>query len=696
MNKEENKHEGIDRYIILGLVMLVVAGIMIYTLASLQLVHGKQYKDQTKSRINTTGVIYPKRGDIYDRNGVPIAGSRMGYCAEYVDVKMSDKDKNAMLLDLIRVLEKNGKKIKSRLTNIMDVNPVRFKIDEPKNFISGIVLSNEDAQFVITAEQAYRYMKEKTFDIDPAYSEADAFKIMQLRYEILMSKPTIQQPMVLAEDITNLTMAELEERSQEFQGVSTFVKPYREYYDPQVAAHVLGYVGSITEEDYKEWSKTYPEKYYSLTDTAGVMGIEWGAESLLRGVNGISSKEVDETGRTTSLTIERPPVQGNDIYLTIDLELQKVAVNALKAGIDRIKNIKDKKNFGDANAGAVVVMDVNTGEVLAMASYPDFDPNAYLKGDSKAISLINANKDYPLWNRATLAAYPPGSTYKPLVAVAALESGVITPETKINCPYKWENDNWVFTNLEGNQGNINLSKALETSSNMFFYKVGVKTGIDNIVYWAKQFGFAQKTQIELSESEGSIASKEYKKTYFDESWVSTNTAMAAIGQLYNNFTPIQIVNYISTIANDGKLFTPHLIKMGVSEKGEIVYEPEEDFKQIPAKQSTLDAVQKGMIAVTNHSDGTAADVFKDFPFFVAGKTGTSETGNEANKESSHGLFVCYAPYDKPQIAIAVVVEHGVWGAYTAPIAKEIMAAYFELNENKTDNSKDKQAVEILW
>lgn len=699
MKDKEKKHEGLDRYIILAVFIIAASAAIIYNLAKIQIIDGQKYREESIYRLSATGSIYPKRGDIYDRNGIPIAGSRMGYCAQYVDVRMSAKEKNQMLLELIKILEKDGKTVKSRLKNYIDINPIRFKTDEPESFIKSIAKNQEDAKYIITAEQAFSYMREKTFEIDPSYTDEEAFKIMQLRYEILLSQPQINNPMILAEDISAETMSELEERSSELRGVTTFVKPYRVYYESaSLLPHVLGYVSEISADDLARFNEELKDDEdsvpYSAGDIVGQMGIERAAESLLRGIKGKTFSEVDENGRTTSYYTERKAVPGNDIYLTIDLNLQKVARDALISNIERIRNINDKKNFHDANAGAVIVMDVNSGEVLAMASYPDFDPRVFLENNAEAINALRTATNSPMFNRATSGSYAPGSTYKPLVAVAALETGTITPYTKIRCPYKEEIGNMIFTNLEGDQKYIDLEKALETSSNMFFYKVGVQTGIDNIVKWAKIFGFGSKTGIEIGESIGSLASKEYKMQNYGEDWYPANTAMASIGQLYNSFTPVQIVNYVATIANDGKKYTPHLIKMAVDSDGQIVYEPSDEYTKIPAKQSTIDAVKKGMVAVTNKTDGTAANQFKDFPFKVAGKTGTSETGYESTS-SSNGLFVCYAPYDKPQIAVAVVVEHGVWGAYTAPIAKEIMMAYFKLNQTDVENTSQK-TVDIIW
>lgn len=701
-NNQNKKMDGWDRYIILAAFIIVASVAIVYNLANIQIVNGQKYKEESIYRLSSEGTIYPKRGDILDRNGVLIAGSRMGYCAQYVDVRMTNEEKNRMLLSIIEVLEKDNKSIKSRLTNYIDLNPIRFKTDKNDAFISGIVKNKEDAKFIITSEQAFQYMREKTFEIDSSYTVEEAFKIMQLRYEILLSRPQINNPLILADDISILAMSELEERSNELKGVATFIKPYREYYEnAPLVSHVLGYVGNITQDELDSYNKDLKDQkdgvLYTANDIVGKMGIESAAESILRGVRGKTFREVDENGKTTTSFLERPPDPGNDIYLTIDLKLQKVAVDSLKANIERIRRMGGKKNFGDANAGAVIVMNVKTGDVIAMASYPDFDPRFFIDSNVLEINKLWTNPDSPIINRATSGRYAPGSTYKPLVAMAALESGVITPGSKINAPYKEEIGNRIFTNLEGNQGYINLERALETSSNMYFYKVGVQTGIDKIVEWAKIFGFGKKTGIEIGENVGSLASKEFKMQNYGEEWYPADTAIASIGQLYNSFTPIQIVNYISTIANDGYKHTPHLIKMAVDDTGKIVYEPSGDPVEIPASKSNIKAVKKGMIAVTHKSDGTAANAFKDFPFKVAGKTGTSETGYESTS-SSNGLFVCYAPYDDPEIAIAVVVEHGVWGSWTAPIARDIMMEYFRLNEQGEDE-KDKtsqETIDIIW
>lgn len=693
--KPEEKKTRNDRFILLALMVLAAAAALVLQLIRLQIINGASYLEQSTYRLSAQGVIYASRGNIYDRNGVPIAGSRMGYSIQYVDSNLSNREKNLMLLHLIEVLEKNGKPIKSRLDSYIRMNPVRFMTDDSKTFISRIVQSQNDAKYVITADQALRYLREKTFGIDASFTDEQAWKIMELRYEIMVNQPGLKNPMVLAEDVTTQTLAEIEERSSEFKGVSSYIKPYREYYNAETVSHILGYIGAISDDTLATWQKDYPKEEYAKNDVVGVSGIELAAEQMLRGVNGKISKEVDANGRMTSYTLTQAPQPGEDVYLTIDLDLQKIAVESLERNIAQIRRSTDRKNFGDANAGAVVAIDVKNGEVLAMASYPDYDPNIFLNGTTEQIQALLSDENRATWNRATMGAYPPGSTYKPLVAMAALETGTITADQKINAPSREEIGYMMFTNLEGNQGYINLEKAVATSSNMYFYKVGVATGIDNIVRFAKAFGFGAKTGIEVSEDVGSIASKEYKRKYYDEDWYPANTAMASIGQLYNAFTPVQLANYTATIANDGKKYTPHLIRMAVTQDGDIAYEASEKYEQVPVSAKNIQSVKKGMVAVTNRNDGTAVRVFDDFPFQVAGKTGTSETGREST-ESSNGLFICYAPYDDPQIAVAVVVEHGVWGAYTAPIARDVLMGYFRLNSASAEESATGSELELYW
>ena len=749
-----------DRYLLLAIGIVAMSVVFIVRLAELQLVHGAEYREETVSRISTSGTIHAARGNIFDRNGIPIAGSRMGFYVSYVDVKMSNADKNAMLLALWTLLDRYGVAPATQLDRYIDWEHRLITTrdeDAREALIKTILLSEKDRAGLVTGDQILNYMREKTFEIgtetDPktgrvthldTYSEEEIRILMRLRFEILRNQPGLNNPMILAEDVSELLMSELEDRSDLFRGVSTYVKPYRVYYNAKAVSHLLGYVGMATDREVRnfngviveralalepgslayQWPKvgsdgsevpltkaqkeqnkqadeqidtygrTHPGLLYTNRDTIGKSGIELGAETLLRGINGQTTREVDREGRPTEISLDRSAQPGADVYLSIDLALQQTALESLQRHIERIRDMGGRKNFGDADAGAVVALDVRSGEVLAMASWPDYDPNVFLEGSDEEIAALLSDPGQGTWNRATQGAYPPGSTYKPLIAAAALESDIVTPSTRILANYT---DSWLnnrletearthLTNLEGNQGNIALERALSTSSNMYFYKVGVMTGIDNIAKFARLFGFGRKTGIEIDESTGSLASREYKKMYYNEDWYPLNTAMASIGQLYNAFTPLQLSNYVATIANGGTKYTPHLVRMAMSELGEMLVGPSAPGEDLGLAEENLAAIRRGMVAVANATDGTAVNVFRDFPFQVAGKTGTSETGNEKLGESSHGLFVCYAPAEDPQVAIAVVVEHGVWGAYTAPIARDVLMSYFRLDESGVGES----------
>lgn len=677
--KEQKKLKDLKRRFIIFLVIILVAcGIFLRKLVELQIEKGQDNLYRSLNRIVTKGVTYAERGNIYDRKGVLIAGNRMGYCIQYVNVSMPDSEKNAMFNRLARLLEKNGDRYKSTLSNIFDFSSFTFKIKRD-NFVKVIGISDTDAEMLLQAneKEVFKYMREKTFKIDPLYTDKEAWKIMEFRYELMINPATIEKPLLIAEDISPDTMIELEERSEEFMGISTYSKPYRYYENAALVGHILGYMRNIGDY-YPEWSEKYPELGYQINDLVGWDGIELAEEQSLRGINGETRKEVDTEGKLRSYETEVSPRPGQDIYLTIDLNLQQAAYDSLERNIQLIREREHKKNHHDANAGAVVAMDVKNGEILAMVSYPTYDPNIFIEGNWEKIYALNTDPNKSTWNRATRGNYAPGSTYKPLIAIAGLETGTITQYTKINCPYRMEIGGLMWTNPEGNQKEINLEKALATSSNMFFFQTGFNTGIDNIVKWAKNFGFGRHTGIEIGDSIGALASREFKQRELGEGWVPADTVNASIGQLYNAFTPVQLVNYVSTIGNGGRMYRPHLIRKKMDYTGKMTW-TEIEYQETGAKKSTIEAVQKGMVAVTNSEDGTAVNAFLDFPFDVAGKTGTAETGHEET-ESSNALFVCYAPADDPQIAVAVVVEKGVVGAWTAPIARDVLMTYFNIRE----------------
>lgn len=684
-----------DRYNIIAFFFVIIGVVIVYQLINLQIVNGETYDTQSQHKLLNERKISAPRGNIYDRNGIPIAVSRQGFVVQMVKTKMTADKFDNTLLNLVNIFQKNRDNYANSLSNYLTINPVAFgpSVNQSQSklqkWISEMVLQQKDAAALKTPEDVFEYFRNVKFKIDPRYSDEDAYKIMTIRYEILIRGYSTLNPIILASDVSAETVAEVEENHGEFPGVTTDTEPIRKYVDAQASAGIIGYVRGLDPEDYKRLK----DDGYDMNDIIGKAGIEKAAEGYLKGKDGQKKIEVDIGGRQTEVLDQNPATPGNDVVLTIDSKLQKIAMDSLQRNIEMIKNREGytnvKGNLGDAIAGAVVAIDVSNGEVLAMASYPSYDPSIFLAGPDnkeaqKAIAaLYDPNGPKPAFNRAISGIYAPGSTFKPIPAIAGIEEGFITPETKIQDTGVYEVDGMKFTCLEfrngfGAHGWLNLERALATSCNIYFHQLGVMEGIDNIDKWAKYFGLGEYTGIDIGgETKGILAGKEYKKKVFNDVWRRADSAQAAIGQIYNAFTPIELANYTSTLANGGKRFTPHLIKRVVKYDSSVVTETKPTFEQVPVKLSTIDAVKKGMIAVTNSEDGTAVSVFRDFPFKVAGKTGTAET-SETN-HSNNGVFICYAPADSPKIAIAVVIERGVFGYFAAPVARDIMAEYFNMN-----------------
>ncbi len=684
-----------NRYVIMMICISLITAVILYQLLEIQIVKGEYYDDLSQRKILSSREIAAPRGKILDRNGVTIASSRIGFIVQIVKTKTDNDRFNDVLLNLIKLFEKNNVSYYKTLSKYLAISPYGFGsyINQSQNrintWIKEIALSSSDAKNLKTPQEVFNYLREKKYKISSRYTDEEAYKIMTLRYELTTKGYTSINPVVVAEDANWATVAVLEESSVDYPGITTDSQSFRSYYDASFIGNVLGYVGGINEDEYKNLK----DKGYNLNDIIGKDGIEKQAETYLKGKDGKKTIAIDMGGRQTEELSKDPAVPGNNVQLTIDMNLQKIATESLKRNIDLIRNRNGgtnvRGNLGDAYAGSVVAIDVNNGEILAMASYPSYDPNIFLaskdnKDAQKAISaLYKSDSGNPTFNRAIAGRYAPGSTFKPLVGVAAIENGVVTPDYTVNDTGTLKIDGMNFYCLEyrnglGSHGVINLRRALATSCNIYFHQVGRLTGINVIDQWAKTFGLGEKTGIDLpGEYKGIRSNPEFKKTLTKYSWGNADTAQTSIGQLYNAYTPIELVNYISTLANGGKKFTPHIIKEVTKPDGSVLMKTPNDFTQINLKPETLSAVREGMVAVTNSSDGTAVSVFKDFPFKVAGKTGTAETGDTSH--SNNGVFVSYAPADNPRIAIAVVIERGVFGYFAAPIAKDIMTEYFKFN-----------------
>lgn len=652
-------------------------------LFNLQIVHGEEYREQSNTRLTRESVLRAARGSIKDRTGIELVTNETGFGLEIYQTKVDDSTLNSAIETMIKILEENKDKYVDNLP--ITVNPFEFTYtleEAQKNWKKS---NNIDENY--TAEQVFYYFKDK-YKIENDNVE-EARKIMAVRYEISRNGYSTTKSVKIASDISRQSAVKIREQSGNLSGMNIITEPIVKYTSGSLASHILGYVGAISEEEYSTRKDTYRND-----DVIGKNGIQYIFEKYLKGQDGVKQIDMAVDGTITSEYISQEAVAGSDVILTIDANLQAVAEDALEKNIKKIASggFGEKK---DASAGAVVVMNVKTGEVLALASYPDYEPGLFVKGISQE-TYDSYQKGNNIYNRAVSGSYAPGSTFKMATALAGLETGVITTSTKINDTGVYPRGGnpvcWYYTSYHSGHGYLNVSQAIKHSCNYFFYEVGYRAGIDNIAKYASYLGLGKKTGIELEgETSGVLATPEYAKETYNTDWYLGDTLSAAIGQTYNSFSPLQMAKYVSMLANGGKNIDVTLIKSIINADGSEVPKEEinnytseklgiknETTEDLQVDQKNLQAILEGMRGVTSESGGTAYSTFASFNIEVGGKTGSAQT---VKGEDAHAWFVGFAPYDEPEIAVVVLVEHGGTGGYTAEVAKEVMAEYFGMNSS---------------
>ncbi len=471
-------------------------------------------------------------------------------------------------------------------------------------------------------------------------------------------------PVKIKSDIPMDEVAKIEAHRVYTPGVTIQIEPKRNYVYGASLAHAIGYVSEISEEELSN-KKTY--KDYSPGDYIGKYGLEKTYEKDLRGIDGEKRVEVDAMGREVRTLDIVESIPGHSLYLNIDLELQLVADKAL-----------------ENKRGGVVALDPKTGGVVVLASRPGFDPNKFTSGISKEDwNAISTNKAHPLQNKAIQAGYPPGSTFKILMALAALETGVINEQTTFVCRGGFPFGKRIFKCWQAKgHGSISVRRAIVESCDIFFYNVGLKLGIDRIFKMADAIGLGKVTGIDLpAEQKGIIPSTEWKQKRFGEPWYEGETVSVSIGQGAVWLTPIQLAQLASFVANDGKNFKPQLVNRIVSNTGQLVksFTPVVNA-DIQLKKDTLRIVKDGMRGVVNEPSGTAYSA-RVANVAMSGKTGTAQAGSVAagNYLGDHAWFIAYAPSDEPSLAMSVLVEFGGHGgSQSAPIAKAITESLFKV------------------
>ena len=696
---KQNKKQSVNlRYNIITVLIYVVGIILIMQLFNLQIVHGQEYRNESDTRLSRESKLEAARGSIVDKTGNILATSKMGFSIELYKTKIDNDTLNNTLLELVKILEENKQTYADSLP--ITVNPYKFTID-------GETLKkwkeNNDMEEDDNAEACFNKLKEK-YEIKNDNID-EARKIMTLRYEISQKGYSNTRSVNIAEDISREVVAQLSERNNDFPGITIVTEPIRTYTSGSLASHILGYIGKIDEEEYQE-----KKEQYDADDDIGKIGTEYVFEEYLKGKDGVRQLDMAVDGTVTSETVTEEAVAGSDIVLTIDANLQKVTEDALENNIKKIASGGFSERY-NAKAGSAVVMNVKTGEILAMANYPDFEPELFVGGIStENWAKYRDDSAKPLTNKAVQDAYAPGSIFKMVTAIAGLESNTVTTKTRIRdtgvYPKYTHPVCWYWTDYHRGHGYLNVTGAIQHSCNYYFYKVSDDMGIDTLVKYAKYFGLGSKTGIELpSETAGNLASKETKAELTNgEQWYPGETLSAAIGQSYNSFSPLQMTKYISMLANGGKQVNPTIIKTIRNPDGTEVSKEEintfvhtklglqeEQTEDLEIKQKNLDAILEGMRSVTSETGGTAYSIFKNFDIEVGGKTGSAEAGPNVN-----AWFAGFAPFDDPEIAIVVMVENGGHGNYTAEVVRDIMKEYFGMNaEEIQENMEAKPYTESM-
>ncbi len=700
---EEGKEQINIRFNIINVLVYLIGIVLIVQLFNLQVVHGESYREQSNTRLSRASTIKAARGSILDRSGNELAGVKTENDIEIYKTNISNDELNESALNLVNLL--NQYQIEYTDNFPISINPFNFTI-------SGEELTNWKKKYKISeeanAEEAFYKFKDK-YEISNDNID-EIRKIISIRYLITTTGYSATKSITIATNVNEEVVAQISERNADFPGVSVTTNAARTYLTGSLAAHIIGYTGKIKEDEYNEKKDSY-----TIDDIIGKTGIEYIFEKYLKGQDGEKQVEMSVDGTITGEYVSKNATAGSDVVLTIDSNLQKVTETALENCINKIRNGGFSQRY-DAQGGAAVVMNVNTGEVLATASYPTFEPQWFVGGISQENwAYLRDDTRHPQLNKATQSTYEPGSTFKMVTAIAGLETGAITTKERINDTgvyrkYNSEWKCWYYTSYHRGHGYQNVTQALQHSCNYFFYETGDRMGIDNLAKYALHFGLGKKTGIELpNEKDGAVASREtYAKLRNNGKIGPGDVLNAAIGQGDNNFTPMQIAKYISSIANGGNVVKPTIVKSILNSDGTEVSKDEvENYTNekvgyqntddgITINPESIAVAKEGMRMAASEAGGTAYNIFKGFNQEVAGKTGSAEAGKDQNgNDLVNAWFVCFAPYDKPEVAVVVMIENGGHGNYAAEVARDVLTQYFGMNQSTETINESMSAIPFV-
>lgn len=695
------------------LLTVLVFGSFALRLMEYQIVDAEKYSELAKGGATSTQVINSARGEILDRYGRPLATNTVDLDVQVNPAYLPQDKLNGVIERLIILMEGEGQTWIDNLP-ITVIEPFAFLQDErSKNLIEGIKTArniNMDSDAAVTLNDLF-----DSYDLLEHPNKVMARKVAGVRYEMEKVGSNRSIPYTFSKSVPKETALKIKEYNYELPGIEIVERTKRRYTDGDIAPHVVGITGRISEqelefrnerimsdllaaspnskEDDPKIKELYNDNKYIATDTLGKSGIEYAMEDELRGENGKRQITVDGDGNVIENKTLKEATPGHTLILTIDKDLQRAAIEGSISWLNEMRRTSLPGQGAEADKVSTVAFSPKTGEILAMVNYPGYNLESYYTDYTK---LAN-DPLHPLNNNATMGVYMPGSIFKPAVGIGALCENIISPSTEYYCGH-------VYTRFRKEDGSgyqpkclgfhrvTNIDLALTVSCNIFFYDTGFNLGIKKMGEYAEQLGLGVETGIEIGEATGHFSSVE---TYDElrknqgnyDAWSDGNIVQAAIGQLDNAFSPLQLAQYTGTLANNGKRMKAHLVKTIES------YNFEETIQEIEPvvlneinNPGAFDAVKRGMVSSSLPPLGSARYYFGNYPIKVASKTGTPQNTGANN----NATFIAYAPADNPEIAVSVIVENGYSGQKGAPIAKAIFDEYFGLNEKKEETQKQGQ------
>ena len=681
MNQDERK-TAVRRMMLLIAAAAVIIGLYGFRLIFLQLVNGDSFTAQATNTTDYKFTVTAARGDIVDSKGERIASSTTGYNVVLNKLLMGDEDLDTMLQKIVELLGENGESWNDSLLIGQPDAAGRYEFTAASDNAAeqkalAAMKDNLGLQQYATADDVMEKLVE---DYDLADFSLYWQRVLSgIHYEMQLQAFSNVNNFVMAENVSEATVATIKENSLSLPGVEIVETSTRSYEQGTVLPHVLGRVGKITAEKWKVTDEngqvTYPlkEKGYNMNDIIGISGLESAYEDQLRGKDGVETITRNSDGVIVNTALTTVPEPGHTVQLTIDSEFQKAVDQALAKNVEWIKNTyADSKQ---ANAGAVVVIDVKTGGVLAASNYPSFDQNLY----AAQYNEYSADENMPLFNRALQGLYTPGSTYKPSVAVAGLDTGLLNRNSTVNCTrvYTYYKDYRPRCAQHGHgNGPIDVINAIKWSCNIFFYDVGRRLTSDVYDAYAYKLGLGQRTGVEVSEALGHLTTKN------DSNYTESLDIQAAIGQGNTAVTPIQLATYAATLANRGTRYRTHFVKAILdSNTGKTLQETQPEVMDVVEdKGETFDLVREGMKGVAQTIPALAG-----YPYTIACKTGSPQRSEgyyvgSTYKHYTNAAMIAYGPAEDPEIAIGVVVEYGGAGARTGQLVADIFNAYYAMKD----------------